>query len=112
MLCAACSFTLVVTGIYFVIAYVQSTRRVSGTRQKAVFITGCDSGFGRALAKRLDGLGVPVFAGCLTTDGASHLRQECSQRAQAFLLDVTNSESIKKAFKLVKEALTDGTGTL
>lgn len=32
---------------------------------KAVFITGCDSGFGRALAKHLHKLGFTVFAGCL-----------------------------------------------
>lgn len=32
---------------------------------KAVFITGCDGGFGRALAKHLHKLGFTVFAGCL-----------------------------------------------
>lgn len=32
---------------------------------KAVFITGCDSGFGHALAKHLHKLGFTVFAGCL-----------------------------------------------
>ena len=32
---------------------------------KAVFVTGCDSGFGHALAKHLHKLGFTVFAGCL-----------------------------------------------
>lgn len=32
---------------------------------KAVFVTGCDSGFGHALAKHLHELGFTVFAGCL-----------------------------------------------
>lgn len=32
---------------------------------KAVLITGCDSGFGHALAKHLHKLGFTVFAGCL-----------------------------------------------
>lgn len=32
---------------------------------KSVFITGCDSGFGHALAKHLHKLGFTVFAGCL-----------------------------------------------
>lgn len=32
---------------------------------KAVLITGCDSGFGHALAKHLHTLGFTVFAGCL-----------------------------------------------
>lgn len=31
---------------------------------KAVFITGCDSGFGHALAKHLHKIGFTVFAGC------------------------------------------------
>lgn len=34
-------------------------------RGKAVLVTGCDSGFGRALAKHLHQLGFTVFAGCL-----------------------------------------------
>lgn len=32
---------------------------------KSVLITGCDSGFGLALAKHLHKLGFTVFAGCL-----------------------------------------------
>lgn len=36
--------------------------QVSG---KAVLITGCDTGFGHALAKHLHKLGFTVFAGCL-----------------------------------------------
>lgn len=31
---------------------------------KAVFVTGCDTGFGHALAKHLHNLGFMVFAGC------------------------------------------------
>lgn len=34
-------------------------------RGKAVLITGCDTGFGHALAKHLHKLGFTVFAGCL-----------------------------------------------
>lgn len=32
---------------------------------KAVLVTGCDTGFGHALAKHLHKLGFTVFAGCL-----------------------------------------------
>lgn len=32
---------------------------------KAVLITGCDKGFGHALAKQLHSKGFTVFAGCL-----------------------------------------------
>uniref|UniRef100_A0A1I7XJD2 SDR family NAD(P)-dependent oxidoreductase n=1 Tax=Heterorhabditis bacteriophora TaxID=37862 RepID=A0A1I7XJD2_HETBA len=31
---------------------------------KPIFITGCDSGFGRALAIKCAQRGMPVFAGC------------------------------------------------
>ncbi|EPB79951.1 hypothetical protein ANCCEY_01017 [Ancylostoma ceylanicum] len=36
---------------------------------KYVFITGCDSGFGRLLALKLLKMGVNVFAGCYTEQG-------------------------------------------
>ena len=35
-------------------------------QHRCVFITGCDHGFGRGLAIRLDQKGVHVFAGCYT----------------------------------------------
>ena len=44
--------------------------------------TGCDSGFGYALARKLDSIGVRVFAGFLEKDGlgAIELRNKCSDR--------------------------------
>ncbi|XP_078689227.1 D-beta-hydroxybutyrate dehydrogenase, mitochondrial-like [Branchiostoma floridae x Branchiostoma belcheri] len=68
---------------YGVVLYWAPKSRVDGNG-KAVFITGCDSGFGFLLAKRLDSLGFTVFAGCLLADsggeGAKKLRAECSSR--------------------------------
>ena len=40
--------------------------RVSDIKRRTVLITGCDSGFGNLLAKRLAKNGQKVFAGCLT----------------------------------------------
>ncbi|ESO97670.1 hypothetical protein LOTGIDRAFT_103463, partial [Lottia gigantea] len=42
----------------------------------------CDSGFGHALAKKLDSIGMRVYAGCLIKDGpgAIELRNNCSER--------------------------------
>ena len=34
--------------------------------QKYILVTGCDSGFGLAVAQKLDKLGCNVFAACLT----------------------------------------------
>ena len=43
---------------------------------------GCDSGFGQALAKKLDAGGMRVFAGCLDKNGpgAMELAKCCSER--------------------------------
>jgi len=74
---------------------------------RAVLITGCDSGFGHALAKHLDSQGFPVFASCLNPSGpgAKELTESCSKRLQILALDVTNDESAKKALEFVKENL-------
>ena len=79
--------------------------RVGGLDRKHVFITGCDSGFGHALALSLDRQGVPVWAGCLTREGAEGLQGEASSRLRTVLLDVTKSESIAQAVKEVKKGL-------
>ncbi|GBN92043.1 Estradiol 17-beta-dehydrogenase 2, partial [Araneus ventricosus] len=68
---------------------------------------GCDTGFGNALAKRLDSKGFHVFATCLfpTGAGAMDLKASCSNRLHVLYMDVTKDESVKKAFEYVKEHL-------
>ncbi|GFY56986.1 estradiol 17-beta-dehydrogenase 2 [Trichonephila inaurata madagascariensis] len=74
---------------------------------KAVFITGCDSGFGNALAKQLDSSGFHVFASCLDANGpgADDLRKSCSKRFQILEMNVTKDESVKQAVQFVKTNL-------
>ncbi|XP_004601978.2 retinol dehydrogenase 5 [Sorex araneus] len=67
-----------------------------------VFITGCDSGFGRLLALRLDQRGFRVLAGCLTPVGAEDLQKVASSRLRATLLDVTDPQSVQQAAKWVE----------
>ncbi len=45
-------------------------------------ISGCDSGFGLALAQKLDSIGMRVFAGCLYKNGpgAIELQRLCSNK--------------------------------
>ncbi|XP_052802115.1 retinol dehydrogenase 7-like [Mya arenaria] len=71
---------------------------------KAVVITGCDSGFGNALVKKLDAIGMHVYAGCLDKDGpgAVSLRHTCSDRMHLLQLDVTKDEDISKAVEIVR----------
>lgn len=53
------------------------------------------------LAKQLDKKGFRVLAGCLTQKGADNLQRASSQNLHTTLLDVTNSESIRKAVEWV-----------
>ena len=62
---------------------------------KYVLITGCDSGFGRATAIRLDKMGVCVLATCLTKEGEESLKSATSDKLKTFQMDVSNSQQIK-----------------
>ncbi|XP_041048149.1 17-beta-hydroxysteroid dehydrogenase type 2-like isoform X1 [Carcharodon carcharias] len=74
---------------------------------KAVLITGCDSGFGHALAKRLHSLGFHVFAMVLQEegDGAQKLKLVRSNRLTVIEMDVTNHAMIHKVQKEVAKQL-------
>lgn len=74
---------------------------------KAVLVTGCDTGFGHALALRLDALGFHVFAGCLRAGGggAHQLRSSASPRLQVIQLDITRDEEVNEALREVKSLL-------
>ncbi|XP_043562591.1 estradiol 17-beta-dehydrogenase 2 [Chiloscyllium plagiosum] len=76
-------------------------------QDKAVLITGCDSGFGFALAKYLDKLGFTVFAGVLYLDGpgAKDLKTSGSNRLMVLQLDVTSLEQITKSYAQIKSQL-------
>ncbi|KAK7874256.1 hypothetical protein R5R35_006291 [Gryllus longicercus] len=72
---------------------------------RGVLVTGCDSGFGLALARRLHALGCTVFAGCLSaqSDGAQRLRQ--LPRVHVLQLDVTKEEQLEAARVYIEEHL-------
>ncbi|XP_068608341.1 11-beta-hydroxysteroid dehydrogenase type 2 [Brachionichthys hirsutus] len=66
---------------------------------KAVFITGCDSGFGNAAATHLDALGFEVFATVLdgSGDGARRLQRTCSSRLTLLQVDITQPQQVQQA---------------
>ncbi|XP_074647651.1 retinol dehydrogenase 7-like [Tubulanus polymorphus] len=74
---------------------------------KAVIITGCDSGFGHELARKLDRLGFTVFAGCLypTKSGAHSLMNVGSKRLHVLKLDVTKDEDVTHAVQFIESKL-------
>lgn len=70
-----------------------------------IHVTGCDSGFGRLLAESLDRAGVPVFAGYFLDSSERELRKKCSSKMKLIQVDVTDSQSVKKAADFVDKEL-------
>ncbi|KAG9268820.1 D-beta-hydroxybutyrate dehydrogenase, mitochondrial-like [Astyanax mexicanus] len=75
--------------------------------ERAVLVTGCDSGFGYRLAKTLDSMGFVVFAGCLSSNGqgAQTLLKEGSRHLKLLQLDVTRDEDVRLAKAFVEANL-------
>ncbi|XP_042304603.1 retinol dehydrogenase 5 isoform X2 [Sceloporus undulatus] len=95
-------YVLLISVLWTVVWFFRDRRMLRTFKDKYVFITGCDTGFGNMLAKRLDKKGFQVLAGCLTQKGADNLQRSSSPSLRTTLLDVTNSESIRKAVEWVK----------
>ncbi|VDI15129.1 Hypothetical predicted protein [Mytilus galloprovincialis] len=96
--------------LWFTWRWLRNRQKVGNYRHRYVVITGCDSGFGNLLAKRLDVLGFHVFAGCFSQQGIDMLNKETSDNVKAIQLDVSKTESINKALANVKASLTENTG--
>ena len=69
---------------------------------KYVLISGCDTGFGHALAIELDKQGFNVLAGVYNSDSTVSLTNELSSRAIVFRLDITRQEEIDTAYDMIK----------
>ncbi|XP_036750887.2 retinol dehydrogenase 7-like [Manis pentadactyla] len=96
-------YLAVLVGLYYLLRWYRERQVVSNLRDKYVFITGCDSGFGNLLARQLDTRGLRVLAACLTEEGAEQLRQKTSDRLETVILDVTKTDNIAAATQWVKE---------
>lgn len=81
-------------------------------KNRAVFVTGCDSGFGREAALKLARKGCPVFAGCLTEEGRKSIEEESKGlkgRIIGVPLNIVDDESVRKAAEFVEKNLPAGT---
>lgn len=83
-------------------------RKKIDIKGKFVLITGCDTGFGRASAIKLDKMGACVLATCLTKEGEQSLKSEASDKLKTFQMDVTNSKQIKDVYDEIKQAISPG----
>ena len=95
---------------YKIIRRLLKIPQISNLDSQYILITGCDTGFGNAIAKRLDALGCHVIAACLMESGETELRKSCSNKLHTVHMDVSNPESVKKAYDQVKSMLPHGKG--
>lgn len=105
MICCFFFYIVLLFVVYKVIDRLIRLPRIGRYEDRYILVTGCDTGFGNLLAKRLDELGCHVFAGCFTEKGEVDLKKTSSERLHAFPLDVTKPESVQNAFDFVKSKL-------
>ncbi|XP_069826529.1 17-beta-hydroxysteroid dehydrogenase type 6-like [Dendropsophus ebraccatus] len=98
---------LVLLTLILLYRWYRQSQILENLSDKYVFITGCDTGFGRQLAKQLDHKGMKILAACLTETGAKELKKETSSRLQTVILNVTDSQSVSAAAKWVADIVTD-----
>uniref|UniRef100_A0A914QQF8 Uncharacterized protein n=1 Tax=Panagrolaimus davidi TaxID=227884 RepID=A0A914QQF8_9BILA len=94
--------------VYYGLRYLWELIPVGNIRKRAVFISGCDTGFGRLLALKCTEKGIPVFAGCYTKQGEENLQSEAKGspgRLVTFPLDITKDKSVEDAAEYVKKNL-------
>ncbi|XP_069739194.1 retinol dehydrogenase 5 [Phaenicophaeus curvirostris] len=97
---------LLVSLVWAVGWLVRDGRALPSVSDKHVFITGCDSGFGNLLARRLAQRGFRVLAACLTPQGAEALGRACPA-LRTVLLDVTRPDSVRRAAEWVRGQVGD-----
>nr|QWX95813.1 short-chain dehydrogenase [Strongyloides stercoralis] len=107
------------TIIYFLIKrYYYENIPLKDIKGKFVFVTGCDSGFGRLLVHELLKKNINVIAGLYTEGGKNDLIKECCNK-EIYLgdlytvsLDVTKIESVKTAYKYIENLMNEKRTTL
>ena len=75
---------------------------------KAVFITGCDTGFGHDLALRLHDYGFHVFSGCLVPElngGRKLQKLQKKGRMKVLQCDVTKWKEVRACSQLISKDL-------
>ena len=104
------SYLLITYLTYKILDFIYRQPKISKLESRYILVTGCDTGFGNVVAKRLDGMGCHVFAGCLTEAGETDLRKSCSDRLKTIQMDVSRLESIERAYEFVKKRIAQRQG--
>jgi len=96
---------------YFLTVRLLERIPVSNLKERAVVITGCDSGFGHGLTLMCLEHGMTVFSACFNEAGENGLKKDASHIPDAtrnlhtFSLDVRSDESVQKAREVVEGVL-------
>lgn len=89
--------------------FVSPLIRVGQIGERWVLITGCDTGFGRSAALRLQARGFNVIAACLTNDGLASLQADAAKNGPGKLvgvpLDVSKDASVAAAATAIGKTL-------
>ena len=96
--------------LYLIIDWFLRKPRVSNLNDRYVFISGCDTGFGRLAAITLAKKGCHVFAGCLTDQGLMELSNEPYDLIIPMKLDVKNIDNIERVCNIVTRLIPEKRG--
>jgi len=105
-------FYLIITGILIFLFWrnvirSRCCRSNQKLQQSCVIVTGCDYGFGRAIALHLHSMGTTVYAGVLSTQSGEKLLQltnnnnDNNNKLIPVVMDVTKMQDIQKAVQIV-----------
>lgn len=95
--------------LFYVIKHLPIDEFQIASNGRAVFVTGCDTGFGHELSKKLHAMGFTVFATCFDekSNGATRLKRlgDESGRLHVIQMDVTKQEDVDNALEYVEKHL-------
>uniref|UniRef100_A0A0N5A5B7 3-ketodihydrosphingosine reductase n=1 Tax=Parastrongyloides trichosuri TaxID=131310 RepID=A0A0N5A5B7_PARTI len=107
------SIFFILSVIFFTIKrYHPGNHSIQNIEGRYVFITGCDSGFGKLLVHELLRRKINVIAGCYTKKGKEKLIKECSNynnvgSLYTIGLDVTDMGSVKNSFIFINNLMNE-----
>lgn len=86
-------------------SFILGLRYIEGSG-KVVVVTGCDTGFGRGVALKLDKLGFYVIAACLTEAAVKELNSFLRGRGRAIRCDITSANDVREVESVVTSLCT------
>lgn len=92
---------LLVHIIWYLIYCYLAFHKLNPLKNKVILITGCDTGFGNALAKKLDTMNCVVFATCLNSSTMETLKSETSENVITCIMDVRKMDQIQRCYNLI-----------